>query len=270
MELAPERGDVHQRRPVEPRGLHEQVPIARAHRPAAGCQAASVDQHRHAQTGGEAHDWKDRVERQAAPHSNLIGLPVVDIEGVVDSLFLPEALGHHDAADRLLNLSVDLGRHPAGLLRDSARHSPEAECDGDREGRHAQQQQGQRDVDGEEPCGEDDDQQHLAEQIHDQGDDGGEVLCVGSDPADDSARGMLVVERQIVVDGGVEDILSQLEHHIAYDLGGGHASDVVEDPAGNAQQQHPRGHDQHGLGRRVDRQHVNASRDEDWPAGAGR
>ena len=60
-----------------------------------------------------------------------VGLLVVGVEGGVDGALLAEALGHHDPADRLLDLGVDLGRHAAGALRDRARDAPKAERDDD-------------------------------------------------------------------------------------------------------------------------------------------
>ncbi len=132
LKLAPERRDVHQWPPVEPHGHHEQVPIPRTDRPAAGGQPTGEDQNGRPHAGGDPHNGEYGVKRQATPQPHLVGLPVVGVEIVVDGPLLAEAFGHHQAADRLLDLGVDYRRHAAGTLGHRAGNPPETERDGGR------------------------------------------------------------------------------------------------------------------------------------------
>ena len=66
------------------------------------------------------------------------------------------------------------------------------------------------DVDDEQHHRDQHDQQHLAEQVQRQRDDRGEVLGVGGDAADDLARRVLVVERHVARQHGVEGVRAQL------------------------------------------------------------
>ena len=186
LELAPERGNARHRPPEEADGLHEEIPITRRDTGACG-QPASVEEEGTDKARRHPQDGKDGVERHVPLETDAIGSLVVVTETVVDGVLLAECLRHHDPADGFLDLGVDDGIDAPGLARDPAGEPSEAEGNQDRQGSDADEHNSQPQVDGGKPDRQDRHQQDLADQVQDQGDDVGEVLCVRGDTANDLA-----------------------------------------------------------------------------------
>jgi hypothetical protein len=184
-------------------------------------------------------------------------------------VFLPKSFGYPNAADRFLNLGVNRGAHPPGIGRDLAGDFAKAEGNAGCNRTHAHQQQGQPHIDRQQPGRQNGDQQHLAEQIHDQIDGFGEILRIGRDAADNFAGGVFVVKRQIVAHGGVEHVFAQFQHHIANHAGRKPLADVVEHPAGRADRQNGRRHHDDHAQRRVGADHVDGFGNQNRPGRAG-
>jgi hypothetical protein len=70
-------------------------------------------------------------------------------------------------------------------------------------------------------------------------------------------------------DGGIECVLTQLEHHLAYGTCGEVLLDIVEEPADCAQQQHRSAQQQQCLSGRILRRQVNGFGDEDGAEAVG-
>lgn len=168
-----------------------------------------------------------------------------------------------------MDLGVDGGGDAAGLGGDVASEAAEAEGDDDDEGHDADEEEGEGEVDGEEPTAEDDDEEELTGKSEREGGGFGEILGVGGDAADEFADWLLVIEGEVMVDSGVEDIGAELPDDVTDDNGGVTLVDVVGEPAEEAEEGEAEGGENEDEAGGLGDDEIDGVAHEDGDGGAG-
>ena len=230
LELRPERRDAGDRHPEDHHALEEEEPVTGGDVAVDHLPPAEVDEQHRAQPGDEEEEREDRAEDPALLQQHPVRLLVDRLELAVERALLPEVLGDGDAVHRLLNRAVHPRRRPLRLLRalpgnlaEHRRHHPHHR-------RQRQRDRGEIGVAAVEDADHDEHQQDLAEQVHRQRDDIGEVVRIRGHAADDLARRVGVVEGEVAVHRRVEGVGAQRQHHVAHHARGDGLADVVEPP----------------------------------------
>lgn len=216
---------------------------------------------------------KDNGQNESPPQVDPVALPIDPIELAADRRFLTKVLCDLDAAHSLLDEGVDAGHGAEPLAGNRARRPSKNQRHHEHHRHHDQQPRNQAGFD----AGQDNEQHQglddLAEQIGDQHDDLGVLGGVGGDPADDLARGQLVVEREIVLRRRGKTVRAQGQHDIGHGAAHQPPTDPISAPDYDGQHQyqqrqkhHPRpdslrGHGIHAAGNQ-DRQHRPGQRDD--------